>query len=257
MDYKNKVVLVTGSSSGIGAHLAVEFAAAGASLIVNYNQNRKGAEKTAESVRTLGGECLVIQADVGNAWSVKAMFEKIGSQFGKLDCLINNAGLTTKKSFLDSSEEDFSSLFDSNLKSVFLCTQAAVPLMSPGSAILNISSIHAARATANFEIYGALKAGMEGLTRNTAQALAARGIRVNALRLGWVQVERDTLDPECELYRQFSQRLPANRGGEVTDIAPITLLLCSNDAAFITGAIMPVDGGHEIMLNTPNPGSIG
>ncbi len=256
MDYKHKVVLVTGSSSGIGAHLAVEFARAGASVVVNYNQNRTGAEKTAEAVRTLGGECLVIQSDVGNASSVKAMFEKIGGQFGKLDCLVNNAGVTTKKPFLEYSEEEFSKLFDSNFKSVFLCTQSAVLLMSPGSSILNISSIHAARATANFEIYGALKAGMEGLTRNTAQALATKGIRVNALRLGWVQVERDTLDPESEVYKHFAQRLPANRGGEVSDIAPMALLLCSKDAAFITGAIIPVDGGHEIMLNTPNPGSI-
>ena len=249
----SRVSLVTGSSSGVGAAIAQGFAAEGADVVVNYSRNRDGAQRTAEAVRAAGRKVLVVQADVGKAAAVADMFGVIGREFGRLDILANNAGITPKKPFCSTKENDWDEVINTNLKSVFLCSKAALPLMPRGSAILNISSVHARITTFNFSAYGASKAGMEALTRSMAIELGIRQIRVNALRLGWIRVERDHLEPSDPRYGLVSERIPLLRLGEVGDVVPTAVHLCSDDASYITGQVIAIDGGHGTMLHTAFP----
>ena len=250
MNLAGRIALVTGASSGVGAAIAKGLAAAGADVVINYCHKRQGALATAKAVGELGRAALVVQADVGKADAVRAMFERVGREFGRLDILVNNAGLTLKKPFADSSEADWDLVLDTNLKSVFLCSQAALPLFQNGGAILNVSSAHAWSSTFNFSVYAASKGGMEALTRSLAIELGPRGIRVNAVRLGWIQVERDHIERSDPFYEAVCERIPLRRPGEVADVVPTAVHLCSDAAAYVTGATIVVDGGHSAMLNT-------
>lgn len=245
--------LVTGASSGIGRGIALRFAEAGARVAVNYCHNQDGAEETARRIRDGGGEARVVQADVGVAKDVSRMFEEVDCHFGKLGVLVNNAGVTLKAPLLDTTEEDFDAVFRTNLKGVFFCSQHAARRMraAGGGAILNISSVHAARTTYDFGAYAATKGGIESLTRSAAIEWGPFGIRVNALRVGLVSVERDSMSPQDPRYGAVCNRLPVGRPGEVDDIAPLALLLCSPSAAFVSGAVVDIDGGVGAMLNTP------
>lgn len=252
MILEGKVALVTGSSSGIGAGIAVRMAAEGADIVVNYHHNAKGAERTAELVRAAGRRALVVRADVGNADDVQRMFLEIDREHARLDVLVNNAGVTLKKSLLATSEGEFDSLITSNLKSVFLCSkEAAKRMIGRGGAILNISSIHAATTTYGFGAYGATKGGMESLTRAMAIEFGEYGINVNALRLGIISVERDPVEPGGTLYEAICGRLPVGRPGEVEDVTDLAVLLCSSRARFVSGTVIDVDGGARAMMNTP------
>ncbi len=247
-----KVALVTGASSGVGAGLAAGFAQKGADVAINYSRNADGAQRTAQRVQDVGRRCVVVQADVGVRSQVDAMFERIDSEFGELDILVNNAGVTLKMPFLDTTEEEWDSVMSTNLKGAFLCSQAAARRMSStgGGAILNVSSVHAACTTHNFAAYAATKGGLEALTRSMAIELGERGIRVNALRLGWIQVERDHITPDDSSYAAICERIPMGRPGNVEDVVPLAAIVCSDESPYLTGAVIPVHGGHEAMLNT-------
>jgi NAD(P)-dependent dehydrogenase (short-subunit alcohol dehydrogenase family) len=250
---EGKAALVTGASSGIGAAIARAMAAAGADVAVHYHTNRKGGEATAEAVRAAGRRSLCLGADLGDASEVGRLFEELGRAWGRLDILVNNAGLTMKKAFLEVEEGEWDRVLSSNLKSVFLCSRRAAVLMGRGGAILNVSSIHAAMTTSLFSVYAASKGGMEALTRGMAIELARRGIRVNAVRPGWIQVERDRVEPEDPLYAKAAARVPLGRAGETADVAPLAVFLCSAEASYITGQVVPVEGGHGVVLNTSDP----
>ena len=153
----------------------------------------------------------------------------------------------------DTTEEQFDDLIRTNLKGVFLCSREAARRMlgrGKGGAILNISSIHAAKTSYHFGAYAASKGGIESITRSCAIEWGEYGIRVNALRVGWVQVERDRLEPDHPAYGPLCRRIPVRRPGEVNDIGPLAVLLCSPQAGFITGEVIVVDGGRGVMLNT-------
>ena len=251
--FDGNVALVTGASSGVGAAIARGLAAAGAAVVVNYRRNREGAEATAAEIRQDGGAATVVPADVGSAADVEAMFERVRAEHRRLDVLVNNAGVTLKKPLLESDVADWEQVIGTNLRGAFLCTRAAAPLMPQGGAVLNISSAHAHTTTHNFGVYAASKGGLEALTRSMAVELAGLGIRANALRLGWIQVERDHVDPDDPAYERICARIPLGRPGEVTDVVPTVLHLCSGDASWITGAVVVVDGGHGVTLNTAFP----
>ena len=253
MRLKGKVALITGSSAGIGAGIAKGMAAEGADIIVNYCNDKNGAEKTARAIREVGRKTLVVRADVGKSQDVDELFRQIRGSFGRLDLLVNNAGITTKKAFEQTDEADWDRILNTNLKSVFLCCKQTIALMPPGGSILNISSIHARTTTCNFSAYAASKGGMESLTRNLAIELAEKKIRVNALRVGFVVVEREPLWPDDPSYELICARIPLQRPGQVADIVPTAIHLCSDDAGFITGQVLGVDGGAGIMLNSPYP----
>ena len=247
-----KVALITGASSGIGAGLAAGFAQRGADVAINYSRNADGARRTAQRVQDAGQRCAVVQADVGVRSQVEAMFDQIDSRLGELGILVNNAGITLKMPFLDTTEDEWDSMMSTNLKGAFLCSQAATRRLSSrgGGAILNVSSVHAASTTYNFAAYAATKGGLEALTRSMAIELGGYGIRVNALRLGWIQVERDHITPDDPSYAAICDRIPAGRPGNVEDAVPLAALVCSDESPYLTGAVIPVHGGHEVMLNT-------
>lgn len=247
-----KIAVITGASSGVGAGLAVGFAERGADVVVNYRRNRDGAQRTADRVRSLGRRCLVVQADVAEARDVDLMFEQVDGAFGGLDILVNNAGVTLKAPLLDTTEEEWDRLMATNLKGAFLCSRAAAPRMAArkGGAVLNISSVHASQTTFHFAAYAASKAGLEALTRAMAIELGSLGIRVNAIRLGWIQVERDGLASDDPHYQAVCERIPVGRPGRVEDVAPLAALICSDESPYLTGAVIPVHGGSAAMLNT-------
>ncbi len=253
MKLAGKIAVVTGSSAGIGAALARGFAAAGADIVVNYCRDRAGAEATAQAIQTLGRTAEIVQADVGQAQGVERLFETVRQRWGRLDILVNNAGFSAMAPFDQHTEADWVRILDTNLRSVFLCAQAATALMDKGGAILNNSSIHAATTMRNCAIYAASKGGMEAFTRGLAVDLAPRGIRVNALRPGLIEVEREKLDHHSTQFADICRRIPMGRPGRPEDLVPLAVLLCSDDASFITGQVVAIDGGQGILLNTPYP----
>lgn len=248
-----KVALVTGSSSGIGAAIATGFAAEGADIIVNYHSNRSGAEKTVEKVRDAGRNAVILRFDVGDDREVVRAFGQIADTYERLDILVNNAGISPKIPFMKYSEQEWDRTFSVNIKSVFSCSREAVPLMKDGGAILNISSIHAIVSTYNFSAYAATKGAMDALTRSLAIELAERAIRVNAIRPGWIDVSQSDAALRSEHAERFRERVPLRRHGETVDIVPTAVLLCSNEASYITGQVWTIDGGHSTMMNSAYP----
>jgi len=250
---EGKIALVTGASSGIGAAIAKGMARAGAHVAISFHTNERGAERTAEAIQSIGRKALVVRADVGNAESVGKMFHVIQKAFGRLDILVNNAGITLKKPFCSSTEQDWDLVHRTNLKSVFLCSRRALSLMDKAGAILNVSSVHAVSTTFNFSVYAASKGGLEALTRSMAIELGNRQIRVNAIRPGLINVERDAVLPDHPDYCPICDRIPLGRLGEPRDVVPLAVLLCSDEAAYVSGQVITIDGGHEAMLNTAFP----
>jgi NAD(P)-dependent dehydrogenase (short-subunit alcohol dehydrogenase family) len=233
--------------------LAVSFAGEGADVVVTYRDSRRGGEATAQAVRKAGREALLVRADVGEEAQVDRLFATCEERFGRVDILVNNAGITPRKPFWEFTLEEWQTCQNTNLRSVFLCTRFALRSMPEGGAILNVSSIHAARTLPHFAVYAASKGGMESLTRGMALDLAERRIRVNALRLGWVQVGRDMVRPGEDAYDRACERIPVGRPGTVEDVAGAAILLCSGASDYVTGAVWNLDGGQSVPVNAPYP----
>lgn len=250
---EGKCAVVTGASSGIGRAIAVGFAAEGCRVAVGYRTNEAGARETVSRIESAGGRALAVGADVGDSGQVDAMFAAIRRAFGRVDVLVNNAGITPKGFIGQQTPEEWNRAVAANLSSVVFCTRAALPLMPDGGAILNVSSIHAVRTTFRFSLYAATKGGLEALTRSLALELSSRRIRVNALRPGWIQVERDRLEPSDPAYPLAVERIPLGRPGVPDDLVPAAILLCSDEAGYITGQVLGIDGGQEVALNSPYP----
>lgn len=241
---RDKNALVTGSSSGIGAGIAKYFAALGANVGVNFCTNAQGAEKTAQAVQAAGTTPVIIGADISSVDDVERMFREFEEALGPIHVLVNNAGITPKVPLSETDEEAFEQVVGTNLKGTLMCSrQAARRMKSRGGAILNISSTHATATRRSFGMYGPTKAGIEMLTKAAAVEWGEWGIRVNCLRVGLISVARDPMRPDDPRYEGVCQRLPVGRPGVPEDIAPVAALLCSDLAGFITGAILPVDGG--------------
>jgi len=249
-----KIALVTGASSGIGAAIAREFAAAGADVIVNYHGNAEGAQRTAAACTEAGVSALVMQADVGSSAELERMFAQIDERFGRIDIWVNNAGITPWMPLLETPEEVFDSVINTNLRGVFLCSQQSARRMiaqGDGGSILNVSSVHAAISTFHFGVYAASKGGIEALTRVAAVEWGEHNIRVNALRVGWILVERDALRPGDPGFDEYCMRKPLRRVGQPEEVARMAVAVCSDMGSYVTGAIIPVDGGISGKLNIP------
>ncbi len=253
MKLKGRAVLVTGASKGLGAEIAREAAREGADVVVNFHSDRAGAEGVAADIGAVGRRALVHQADVGSRDQVESMVEAGIRAFGKIDVLVNNAGIALWKPFLDLDEENWDRTLSTNLKGMFLCSQAVsrrlVSAGIPGS-IVNISSIAARGALDCLVPYCASKGGMTLATQAMAAELAPHGIRVNAVAPGTIDIERNrATDPAYPA--NWVPFIPMGRVGTPQDIARPVIFLASEEAAYITGQIFWVDGGETSYVPMP------
>ena len=245
MNLKDRVALVTGAGRGIGPGIALRFAEAGARVVVNYRESRKGAEAVVAQIEAAGGEALAQRADVTRTKDVAGLFRRCEETFGRLDVLINNAGTYPVAGLLEMREQDWDAVMGANLKSVFLCTQAAARLMVKRGiqgAIVNIASIEAESPEPDHSHYNAAKAGVLMHTRSAAFELAEHGIRVNAVSPGLIWqsgIEEDW--PEG--VARWMAAAPLRRLGLSEDVADACLFLASPAARWITGVNLFVDGG--------------
>lgn len=242
-----KKALVTGASRGIGRGIALALAHQGADVAVNYRSNAEEAQKVVREIKALGRGTFTVQADVANKASVVKMFEEIKVQWGKLDILVNNAGIVQFAAFEGLTEEQWDAVLDTNLKSQFLCSQQAVTLMGPGSRIINVASIASGGVGVGFSHvahYTASKGGVVALTENMALDLAPKGINVNAIAPGVIATDmtKEMLADE-KMKAGLMARIPKGRVGTPEDIGAAAAFLASNEADYITGAVLYVDGG--------------
>jgi len=253
MKLHGRVVLVTGASKGIGAGIAIEAAREGADVIINYCSDRPGAEITLGEVQKTDRKGMVFQADVSKKDEVDKMVAAGIHEFGKIDVLINNAGIALWKPFLELDEANWDRTLDVNLKSVFLCSQAVarhlVAKELPGS-IISISSIAAHGALDCLVPYCASKGGMTLVTKAMATELAPYGIRANAVASGTIDIKRNR-DTDGNYPDNWLPFIPMGRVGTVQDVAKPTIFLASDEAAYITGQTFWVDGGETSYVPMP------
>jgi 3-oxoacyl-[acyl-carrier protein] reductase len=246
LDFSGKVVLVTGSSRGIGAALTSAFAARGAVPIINYVEDSQGRNRSdAGSLAAKLNKPTVIQADVSNAQQIAAMFDQIRQSPGRLDILINNAGIIRDRSLKNMTVEDWNAVISVNLSGAFHCTQQAATLLSPGGRIVNIASVAAVLGIYGQANYASAKAGLIALTRVTATELASQQITVNAIAPGIIDTEMAQSIPE-EHRTKLLNRIPLTRIGQPEDIVNAAMFLCSPMASYITGQTIHVNGGFHM-----------
>ncbi|HEH8201189.1 TPA: 3-oxoacyl-[acyl-carrier-protein] reductase [Staphylococcus aureus] len=239
-----KSALVTGASRGIGRSIALQLAEEGFNVAVNYAGSKEKAEAVVEEIKAKGVDSFAIQANVADADKVKAMIKEVVSQFGSLDVLVNNAGITRDNLLMRMKEQEWDDVIDTNLKGVFNCIQKATPQMlrQRSGAIINLSSVVGAVGNPGQANYVATKAGVIGLTKSAARELASRGITVNAVAPGFIVSDMtDALSDE--LKEQMLTQIPLARFGQDTDIANTVAFLASDKAKYITGQTIHVNGG--------------
>jgi 3-oxoacyl-[acyl-carrier protein] reductase len=239
----SKVALVTGASKGVGRGIAIGLAAAGWDVAINYNSDEKGAEQTAESVRAHGVRAWPLHGDVGQSAQVRDMFDRIDENAGRLDLLVNNAGVQTWASLLELREQDWDRTIATNLKGTFLCSQqAAKRMLESGGAIINIGSGANRFPFPKLVDYGASKGGIEMLTRTMAVELGPHKILVNCVAPGAIEIER-TKEESPDYAGTWGPLTPLRRVGQVQDVARAVVYLAGDGADFVTGQTIFVDGG--------------
>jgi 3-oxoacyl-[acyl-carrier protein] reductase len=241
---KEKVAIVTGASRGLGKATALALAGAGAKVVVNYAGSAALAEETVAEIRSQGGEAVAVQADVSNAQDVERLLSSTLEVFGKVDVLVNNAGITRDNLLLRMKEQDWDAVLDTNLKGIFLSTKAVTkPMMKQRfGRIINLTSVVGLTGNAGQANYAAAKAGVVGFTKSCARELASRGITVNAVAPGFIQTDMTDKLPE-ELKQKMLGEIPLGRLGEAKDVANLVVFLASEEASYITGQTINVDGG--------------
>jgi NAD(P)-dependent dehydrogenase (short-subunit alcohol dehydrogenase family) len=245
MEFGGKVAIITGASSGIGRAVALAFGCAGAEVVVAARREDRG-EDTAAAIRESGGEATFVKCDVTSAGEVEDLVETAVSRYGRLDMCCNNAGFLNEDYVIDLEEADWNQVLDVNLKAVWMCMKHEISRMQTSGAIVNISSIAGVRgytATA----YVASKHGLIGLTKSAARQYGERGIRINAVCPGWVSTEM-TADviADQERRQRIVSKTPLGRIGTAEEMADAVLWLCSEQASFVTGHSLVVDGGYTI-----------
>ncbi|UUZ95763.1 3-oxoacyl-[acyl-carrier-protein] reductase [Paenibacillus sp. P25] len=240
----DKVALVTGASRGIGRAIALTLAEAGADVVVNFAGSEGAAQEVVEQIEALGRRAFKIKANVGSSQEVEDMFKQVLEAFGRIDILVNNAGITRDNLIMRMKEEEFDQVIETNLKGVFNCVKAATrPMMKQRSGrIINISSVVGALGNPGQVNYVAAKAGVIGMTKAAAKELASRGITVNCVAPGFIETDMTDKLSE-ELRSQLQQQIPLARLGQPEDIAKAVRYLASDDASYLTGQTIHVDGG--------------
>jgi NAD(P)-dependent dehydrogenase (short-subunit alcohol dehydrogenase family) len=239
-----RAALVTGSGLGIGQGIAIELAREGARVAVHYAGSAAGAAETVTRIEDLGGEAFTIQGDLRFVHECERVVDEAVERLGRLDILVNNAGVTRSQSLADTTEELFDEMFDLNVKGYFFCARRAAPALeqSGHGAIINISSVHGRRGSPNHVAYAATKGAVTGLTQTLSIELAPRGIRVNAIGPGVIEVPRYHGWPGYA-RETMGARIPLGRVGLPPDIATVASFLASDAAGYLTGQVIYVDGG--------------
>jgi len=241
---EGKVALITGASRGIGRAIAVRLARDGASVAVNYRSDADGADKTLASITEAGGRGMVVQGDVGSSAAVSALIGTTCSELGGIHILVNNAGISADQLTVRLSEEEWDRVLDTDLKGAFLTTKEVLrPMMRQRwGRIINIASVVACTGNAGQASYAAAKAGLLGLTKSVAREVATRGITANVVAPGMVDTEMTrVLSPEIRDW--MLGQVPMGRPGTPEDVAGVVAFLVSDDAAYMTGQVLKVDGG--------------
>ncbi|MCG1028666.1 3-oxoacyl-[acyl-carrier-protein] reductase [Virgibacillus halodenitrificans] len=241
---KGKSALVTGSSRGIGRAIALELAKQGANVAVNFSGNEEKAQSVVEEIEELGVKSFKVKADVSNEAEVKQMIKQVVDQFNSLDILVNNAGITRDNLLMRMKEEEFDQVINTNLKGVFVCTKVVTRQMMKQKAgrIINVSSIVGVSGNPGQANYVAAKAGVIGLTKTTAKELASRNILVNAIAPGFISTDMTNALTE-EQRKDMLDMIPLAKLGEPEDVAKVVRFLASEDANYITGQTIHIDGG--------------
>lgn len=243
-----KVALVTGSSKGIGAAIALHMAAAGASVVVNYASSKPDADRVVARIVAAGGKAVAVQADLSNEADIRRLFAEAKKSFGRLDILVNSAGIYEFAPLQDITAEHFHKLFNLNVLGLILASREAARLFGDGGgSIINISSVVATAAPATTTVYSATKAAVDAVTRALAKELGPRKIRVNAINPGMVETEglHSAGIPESEFRTQVEAQTPLGRIGQPGDIAPAAVFLASGDSGWITGETLHITGGFR------------
>lgn len=241
-----KVAVVTGASKGIGASIAEHLAAAGASVVVNYASSKEGADRVVKEITSRGGKAVAVQADLSKPADVKRLFAESHKAFGRLDVLVNNAGIYQFAPLDDVTPELFHKQFDLNVLGLLLASQeAARQFGAEGGSIINISSVVSIAAPAATSVYSGTKAAVDAITRSLAKELGPRKIRVNTINPGMVETEgfHAAGIHESDFRRQVEAVTPLGRIGQPQDIAPAAVFLASSDSAWITGESFFISGG--------------
>lgn len=243
-DLSGKVAVITGSSRGIGAAIAKTLAAQGAKVVVNHRNSPEGAEEVAAAIKAGGGEAMVVQADVSQNGEAQRLIKETVDTYGQIDILVNNAGVTRDTLIMTMKDEDWNLVLQTNLTSTFYCSKAAIrPMMKKRNGrIINITSVVGLAGQAGQTNYAASKAGIIGFTKALAREVGSRNITVNAVAPGFVPTALTDVLPE-EMIKSTVANTPLGRLGTAEEVAYAVLFLASDEAAFITGHVLTVDGG--------------
>lgn len=248
MSDTRKVALVTGSGKGIGRAVAVALAKKGAAVAVNYSRSEEAAMETAEIIRKEGGECGVFKADVSRTEEVRALFEATKASLGQVSILVNNAGMTRDSLLVRMKDEDWRDVLSLNLEAAFLCSREAVRDMARArwGRIINVSSVVGIIGNPGQANYCASKAGLLGLTKSIAREYGMRGITANAVAPGWIETDM-TASLKNEIRESMLRSIPAGRPGLPEDVASVVAFLASEEASYVNGQTIAVDGGMTMV----------
>jgi 3-oxoacyl-[acyl-carrier protein] reductase len=244
MNLSGKTAIVTGGSRGIGRSIALKLAEKGANVVVNYTNNASKAQEVVDEVKKMGVEALALKADVSSEDDVKALVKEVSKHFDTIDILVNNAGITRDTLVIRMKDEDWDKVMDINLKGTYLCTKLIGKKMMKqrSGKIVNITSVVGIMGNAGQANYAASKAGVIGFTKSIAKEFAPRGINVNAVAPGFIQTDMTDKLPE-EVKENYAASIPLGRLGSPEDVANIVAFLCSEEADYLTGQVINVDGG--------------
>ncbi len=244
MNLSGKTAIITGGSRGIGRAIALKLAEKGANIVVNYTSSPDKATEVVEQIKEMGREALAIKADVSKEEDVSSLVKEVSKQFSTIDILINNAGITKDTLLIRMKDDDWDRVLDVNLKGTYLCTKlVAKKMMKQRSGkIVNITSVVGIIGNAGQANYAASKAGVIGLTKSSAKELAARGVNVNAVAPGFIHSDMtDKLSDE--VVENYAKNIPLGKMGDPEDVANAVAFLCSEEASYLTGQVLNVDGG--------------
>lgn len=244
MQLKGKTAVVTGGSRGIGRAVALQLAAEGANVVVNYTSNMEAALAVVKEIEAMGVSGKAVKADVSKGEEVENLVNEVLNTFGSIDILINNAGITRDNLIIRMTEQEFDDVIDTNLKGAFICTKyvSKVMIKQKSGKIINVSSVVGIIGNAGQSNYAAAKAGLIGFTKSMAKELAKRGINVNAVAPGFIETDMTSRLSE-KAKEEFITNIPLMRAGKPGDIAKAVLFLASEYSDYITGQIINIDGG--------------